>query len=142
MADEKKTEEKPKRKGASSLYDNSEMDESKIKSKKDERAGEEHAEERKVEGEADESAGASAAATGDGNGDTTSPRDKFMEGLKAIRKRHEKERADYHNGHREHLRGMSARHDKEFSDHYDLHFKEGGTAENGKRPEEKTGGEG
>lgn len=124
-------DDKPKKKGASSLYDNSDMEDSRAKAKADERKGEEHAEAKKMAGEmeaeADESAGEKVA-----KGKEKSPHDIFMEGLKAIRQRHEKERRDHHEGHREALRSMGSRHDKEFSDHFSLHFgADGGTDKGG-----------
>lgn len=127
MADEKKTDEKPKRKGGDALYDNSDMDGSKAKAKPADGEG---------DGGGEKGAGGTDGTTG---GDkVTGPRDVFMEGLKAIRKRHEKERGDYHNGIREHLRTMATRHDKEFADHYDLHFKEGDAVEDAKSPPDKS----
>ncbi len=68
---------------------------------------------------ATEAAGEDAAAQGE------SPKDKFMDGMKNIHKRHESERRDTHGNHREALRQMHARHNKEISDHFDLHFGEG-----------------
>jgi hypothetical protein len=60
-----------------------------------------------------------------------SPKDLFMDGMKAIRKRHEGEHRDAHGNHREAMRQMSSRHSKEIGDHFDMHFTGGGTAEKG-----------
>lgn len=49
-----------------------------------------------------------------------SPKDKFMEGMKGIQKRHESERRDFHGNHREALRQMAGRHGKEIADHFDM----------------------
>ena len=53
-------------------------------------------------------------------------KDKFLEGLKMIQKRHETERMEHHGQMREAHRTMGRRHNKEIADHFDLHFGEGG----------------
>lgn len=75
-------------------------------------------------GEAD---GAAAPADGEAE-EAASPKDLFLEGLKGIHKRHEKERMDHHGAMREAHRTMGSRHNKEIADHFDLSFGAGGTA--------------
>lgn len=58
-----------------------------------------------------------------------SPKDLFMDGMKAIRKRHEGEMRDHHGNNREAMRQMASRHTKEIGDHFDLNFGAGGTSE-------------
>lgn len=53
-------------------------------------------------------------------------KDKFLEGMKMIQKRHETERMEHHGQMREAHRAMGKRHNKEIADHFDLHFGEGG----------------
>lgn len=50
-----------------------------------------------------------------------SPKDLFLDGMKAIRKRHESEMRDHHGNHRESMRQMASRHTKEIADHFDMH---------------------
>lgn len=71
--------------------------------------------------------GAAAAADGEAE-EAASPKDMFLDGLKAIHKRHEKERMDHHGSMREAHRTMGSRHNKEIADHFDLSFGAGGTA--------------
>lgn len=51
------------------------------------------------------------------------PKDMFMDGMKAMRERHLRERRDAHGAHKKAIESMGERHEKEFTDHYDLHFK-------------------
>lgn len=59
------------------------------------------------------------------------PKDKFMDGMKAIQKRQESERRDFHGNMREQMRQIGSRHNKEIADHFALNFGGG----------EKAGGE-
>jgi len=112
----------------SPLYDNKPKDEEKPDPEK-----KPEAEAAAAEGEAGEEAPAaevdSAAAAADGEAEeAASPKDMFLDGLKAIHKRHEKERMDHHGSMREAHRTMGSRHNKEIADHFDLSFGAGGTA--------------
>lgn len=63
----------------------------------------------------------------DAGDEGASKKDMFMDGMKAIQKRHESERRDMHGNHREALRQTASRHGKEIADHFDLHFGQGET---------------
>jgi hypothetical protein len=59
-----------------------------------------------------------------------SKKDMFMDGMKAIQKRHESERRDFHGNHREAMRQMANRHSKEIADHFDLSLGDHGEEKN------------
>lgn len=77
-------------------------------------------EEKKPEGEGKKPEGE------EGVEETMSPKDKFMEGMQNIQKRHEGERRDFHGNQKEAMRQMQARHGKEIADHFDLGMRDGG----------------
>lgn len=123
------------------LHDNSRSsgDEKPKEEKKPEAKKPESAAEEKpaAEAAAEKPAGEAEAPAAEAGPAEAGPKDKFLDGMKAIRKRHETEHRDFHGNNREAMRQMSTRHGKEIADHFDLHFSEGGTAAEGTAGSEK-----
>jgi hypothetical protein len=106
-----------------------------------EEAAPEKAAEKPAEGDGGAAAPAAEAKAAPAEEKAASPKDMFLDGMKAIRKRHESEMRDHHGNHRESMRQMASRHTKEIADHFDMHGAGEAKADEGAGAPAEGGGE-